>query len=87
MPHPPSFGMGHDRLYFNSYNTQTIYKTWLGNTQPVQISQFALCNTAIVCWHFHTLILKNILEPRGDRVIMESAYTGPRYNGVAVYYY
>jgi len=24
MPHPPSFGMGHQSLYFNGYNTQTI---------------------------------------------------------------
>ena len=46
-------------------------QTRLGNTQGVGISQFALCNTAIVCWHFHTLYLKNIWEPRCDRIIME----------------
>ena len=28
MPHPPSFGMGHQSLYFNGYNTQTINKSW-----------------------------------------------------------
>ena len=26
MLHPPSFGMGHQSLYFNGYNTQTINK-------------------------------------------------------------
>jgi len=33
MSHPPSFGMGHQSLYFNGYNTQTIYNggTWINN--------------------------------------------------------
>ena len=29
MPHPPSFGMGHQSVYLvYSYNTQTFHKSW-----------------------------------------------------------
>ena len=52
---------------------------------------FTVCivYTAIVCWHFHTHYTgKNIWEPRGDRVIVESAlYRTVFNNGVAVYRY
>ena len=39
MPHPPSFGMGHQSLYFNGYNTQSINK-----------SQYMYQLSIGVCW-------------------------------------
>ena len=74
--------------------TVTLYmvaRKYTGNT----IFTACIVYTAIVCWQFHTLYWKNIWEPRGDRVIMESAlyrtalkwsprYIGPCYNGVRV---
>ena len=44
-------------------------QTWLGNTQGVRFSQLALC---IPLSSADIYTGKNIWEPRGDRVIMES---------------
>jgi len=48
-------------------------QTWLGNTQGVRFSQLALCILRSSADIFTHLYWKNIWEPHGDRVIMESA--------------